>query len=238
MTIQIGHFVETILPQKYNVDMKNEIILYHGSNKVIKVPTVGGGKKHNDYGPGFYCTLDIELAKEWASYTEDGGVVNSYDFNLTGLNVLSLYEDKYNVLNWMAILLKNRIIHFTTPVEKRGFIFILNNFGIDTDSFDVIRGYRADDSYFSFSRAFLGNQITIEQLENTLRLGNLGEQYFIQSPKAFSELKFKSALPVTDGEYYCRRKIRDDGARAAFNRILEENDTTGRYLSDIMRDGL
>ena len=44
----------------------DKIIIYHGSSKVIKQPLFGEGKKYNDYGRGFYCTKDIELATEWA----------------------------------------------------------------------------------------------------------------------------------------------------------------------------
>ena len=40
--------------------------LFHGSDHIIETPIYGVGKKHNDYGQGFYCTEDIALAKEWA----------------------------------------------------------------------------------------------------------------------------------------------------------------------------
>ena len=40
--------------------------IYHGSKDIIKIPLYGYGKKYNDYGLGFYCTENIELAKEWA----------------------------------------------------------------------------------------------------------------------------------------------------------------------------
>ena len=38
--------------------------IYHGSKDIIKQPEYGKGKPHNDYGLGFYCTEDIEMAKE------------------------------------------------------------------------------------------------------------------------------------------------------------------------------
>ena len=41
------------------------MILYHGSKDIIEKPIYGQGKKYNDYGLGFYCTDNIELAKEW-----------------------------------------------------------------------------------------------------------------------------------------------------------------------------
>ena len=46
--------------------MKNELIIYHGSENIIEVPEYGKGKPYNDYGLGFYCTEYVELAKEWA----------------------------------------------------------------------------------------------------------------------------------------------------------------------------
>ena len=35
------------------------MLLYHGSDHVIEKPEFGAGKKHNDYGKGFYCTENI-----------------------------------------------------------------------------------------------------------------------------------------------------------------------------------
>ena len=36
------------------------MLLYHGSDHIIEKPEFGAGKKHNDYGRGFYCTQNIE----------------------------------------------------------------------------------------------------------------------------------------------------------------------------------
>lgn len=42
-------------------------LLFHGSEFVVGNPIYGKGAKTNDYGRGFYCTENIELAKEWKS---------------------------------------------------------------------------------------------------------------------------------------------------------------------------
>ena len=215
-----------------------KIILHHGSERIIKTPTADGGKKNNDYGQGFYCTQDIEIAKEWASFTKGGGVVNTYSLDLTGLKILNLNDERYSVLHWMAVLLTNRTVNLKTPVEKLGAEYLCDMFAMDTTPYDVITGYRADDSYFAFARAFITNQITLEQLEHSMNLGNLGIQYFIQGAKAFSKLEFVSASPVDDSEYFYRRNKRDKDARDAFDKILNQTDLTGRYLVDILRDGL
>ena len=46
--------------------MDKLITIYHGSEQIIEVPTFGLGKKNNDFGLGFYCTKNNDLAKEWA----------------------------------------------------------------------------------------------------------------------------------------------------------------------------
>ena len=45
----------------------NKITLYHGSPERVEQPLLAKGKLTNDYGQGFYCTENLELAKEWAS---------------------------------------------------------------------------------------------------------------------------------------------------------------------------
>ena len=38
--------------------------IFHGSENRIEKPEYGKGKPYNDYGLGFYCTEDIEMAME------------------------------------------------------------------------------------------------------------------------------------------------------------------------------
>lgn len=43
------------------IDSSKNVILYHGSTNIVE-PRYGEGAKDNDYGMGFYCTEDIEMA--------------------------------------------------------------------------------------------------------------------------------------------------------------------------------
>ena len=67
------------------------MILFHGSPNIITKPIFGYGNPNNDYGLGFYCSESIELAKEWACTTEEGGFANQYEFDMTGLNVMTTH---------------------------------------------------------------------------------------------------------------------------------------------------
>ncbi len=210
-------------------------ILYHGSAEIVKTPLFGKGKPYNDYGQGFYCTEHEELAKEWASATDEDGFINQYEIDTTALNVLDLGEEKYSILHWLALLMKYRRVRISTPVMKRGVDWLLHNYLIDISAYDVIVGYRADDSYFSFARAFMNNEISLTQLSHAMKLGKLGEQVVLISKKAFEQIKFLSYETVDNTIYYPKRKIRDEEARNEFYRILEEDDIEGIYIRDLMK---
>ena len=211
--------------------------LYHGSNHIIEKPQYGLGRLKNDYGQGFYCTEHIELAKEWACPERIDGIVNKYELDMKGLAVLNLSSDGYHILNWLAILLENRIFDLSFAPERRAREYILENFLPEYKKYDVIVGYRADDSYFLFARAFISNNITLSQLKKAMRLGNLGEQYCIKSEKAFEHLSFKSSIIVEHEKYYFLRKKRDEKARADYIKDAEEEDIDGVFLRDIIREG-
>ena len=212
------------------------IILYHGSTKIIERPVLGVGNPKNDYGLGFYCTENLELAKEWASTEHQDGFANHYEIDLEGLDILHLNKKPYHILNWLSILLKNRtfVLSQGLPTEARE--YLLNHFLPDYESYDIIIGYRADDSYFSFANAFLNNTISLEQLRKAMRLGKLGEQGVLKSERAFSSIHFKESIPVDSSLYYPKRQARDRQAREDFQKEKTTTSTADAiYMIDILR---
>lgn len=215
------------------------ITLYHGSTERIEHPELGKGKKNNDYGQGFYCTAHRNLACEWASKLQgQDGFVNQYEIDTSGLKVLDL--SKYGILYWMTILLKNRTFTLTTPISIQGKAYLLENFDIDISDYDVIKGYRADDSYFSFAEDFLNNAISVSHLSRAMRLGKLGIQYVLVSQKAFDALCFVQADPVENSVYYPLHMVRDNKARKAYrsSKVNLQIDSNDIYLMDILRGGI
>ena len=186
----------------------SKLVLYHGSTEIIEKPIYGKGKAYNDYGKGFYCTENLELAKEWACTEGVDGYANQYEIEIYNLRISNLSADEYTILHFL----------------------------VDIDDYDAIIGYRADDSYFSFARAFVNNEISLGQLSHAMRLGKLGEQFVLKSPKAFESTKFVSYKSADNTVYYARRKVRDDEARAGFFAELEKEDIDGLYMRDIIRE--
>lgn len=196
--------------------MKNDLIIYHGSQQIVEIPEFGIGKNYNDYGQGFYCTESMELAKEWACPVKNDGYSNKYIMHFDGMNVMHLTKGEFNILNWLAILLAHRKFDITSPVGNNARDFILERFMPDTTGVDVMIGYRADDSYFSFAEDFVNNTISLRDLNLAMQLGTLGEQVVLLSERSFKQIEFIEYEVADYREYYYKRAERDRNARAAY----------------------
>ena len=196
--------------------------IYHASKYIIEKPEYGKGKKNNDYGQGFYCTEDIDLAREWAVDKDRDGYVNSYDIESSSFKILRLNSPDFCVLHWITILLNNRRFELESPVSREAFKYLSQNFMPDLTGVDIIIGYRADDSYFSFAQDFVNGVISVSQLNKAMHMGNLGEQIFIRSRKAFSVIRYLGSERVSASEWYDRKKVREHFARKEYGRLNKE----------------
>lgn len=211
--------------------------IYHGSARIIEKPIYQfeGSNPQNDYGLGFYCTQNLEMAKEWANRTTRNGFANKYAFDERGLRILDLTDQsKFSVLNWIAILIRNREIPENDEIENADVLSYLTRYDIDTSSYDVVIGYRADDAYFRFPLMFVRNVLTYEKLEEIYMLGNLGKQYVLTSKRAFKRVKFIDAIPV-EPIFYDRYRRRKDGADNSYRELERlERASKGTRVRDLM----
>ena len=211
--------------------------IYHGSVNKIEQPVFGEGKTYNDYGRGFYCTEHVELAKEWACSADSDGYANHYRLDMEGLSVLNLNTPEYNILNWLAILLENRKFNVAEGLPQRAKAYILENFKVDYKKYDIIIGYRANDSYFSYAGDFVNGTLSLSDLSEAMRLGKLGEQVVLKSKRAFEALTFVDAIKAPRKEYFAKYRQRDDEARGKYRQIaskpMAEDET---YVIDIIRN--
>ena len=179
-----------------------EIVLYHGTPDKVFTPTYGKGNEKHDYGKGFYLTESIDLAKEWAVCrpNEENGWVHKYELDCKDLKVLDF--QKLNVLTWLAELMKHRDAADSKRYRMLAAKFI-EKYGVETEGYDVIKGWRANASYFYIAKEFVRDNIDIDILEELLSLGGLGIQYCIKSEKAYNNLhELKEELvPVDYSEF-------------------------------------
>ena len=220
--------------------MENTVRLYHGSTKIIKSPEFGKGNPHNDYGLGFYCTESLELAKEWACISRNGGYANAYELDMSTLLVMELTAPEYGILNWLAVLVNNRTFNISSQLASEAKEYLTEYFLPDINAFDVIKGYRADDSYFTFATDFLSNAISLRQLSRAMYLGELGEQFMIKSSSAFNELKYVSSEPVDGDVNFSKRSKRDRDAREQYLKYERKTNrkTDDIYMINILDEGM
>ena len=217
--------------------MSQTAIIYHGSQRMIKKPIFGEGNPHNDYGLGFYCTHEIELAKEWACTEENNGYATQYELHLNDLAIMRLSGADYTILNWLAVLLNNRTFRVSNDVAAEGKAYLLDKFLPATGAYDVIIGYRANDSYFSFANAFLNNALSLAQLEKAMYLGKLGEQTFLKSKESFERIRFIRSEAADREVYYPMKSARDREARSAYRKERSPQRTVDSvYMIDILRE--
>lgn len=208
--------------------------VYHGSTDIVKVPVYGHGKINNDYGIGFYCTEDNSAGNLWSVNRGEDGYNNKYEINTEGLNILNL--DKDDILLWMAILLNNRIpSNLDDDIEFIRKKFIKKYLKVDVKDYDIIIGYRADDSYFQIAESFLSNQLALEVLADALYLGKLGRQFVLISSIAFDEIKYICSELCSANELYDDYLMNDKTARLYFRQLLQESFNNGKtFVRDLL----
>ena len=213
------------------------MLIYHGSEMRIEHPVPEFDNTHNDFGHGFYCTALLELAKEWACQKNSDGFANAYELDLSRLKILDLSAENFSILHWLTILMQNRVFSPKSPLGRTNLEFLTEKFQVPYLDYDVIKGYRANDSYFSFASDFLENVIPIQNLASSMKLGCLGLQVVLKSKKAFAQLLFKGAEKASKEEYYVKYHKRDDDARRNYlDGLRKVRPSDGVYLIDIVRN--
>ena len=214
--------------------------IYHGSKFLIKSPSVKGSNEANDYGPSFYLTNDLEAAKSWACKNNSVGVVNEYEIKSSSLEKLKILDltnkDRFSVLNWMAILMHFRELDSSFVKNNKLTLEWLQKYYINVDDYDVIIGFRADDSYFRFPIRFISNDLSFDDLEDVFLSGHLGVQYAFMSERAIKLLKFKKIIECNEeylGHYY---SIVTKASRHFDELINRPRDPKKTYILDLMRE--
>lgn len=214
-------------------------ILYHGSEVIVEKPEYGKGARTNDYGRGFYCTEELELAKEWACAKGRNGYANRYEMELEKMKILNLNSSDYHILNWLALLADNRTYWQRGSISEEAKRYIHDNFLPDISEYDVIIGYRADDSYFAFAQDFVAGTISLQKLSEAMRLGKLGEQIVLKSRRAFEEIRYLGSEFVSAEEYYGKKLEREREARREYRKKREKATQINElFILDIMREGM
>ena len=201
-----------------------KIVLYHASSYSNIIPTDVLNNEKHDYGKGFYLTENIDLAKEWAVCKPDkaNGWVQKFELDVSELCVLDFQE--HDILSWLAELMKHR-----DALESKRYKLLSQKFiakyGIDTNGYDVIKGWRANASYFYIAKEFVRDNVDLEILEELLSLGGLGIQYCLKTPRAYSKLEKveNGIIEVRYDEFNAKYNERDRNARKKMHDLVDSD---------------
>lgn len=185
--------------------------LYHGSKKIVSMPSCDQNNEHSDFGRGFYAAESEELAREWAASDENGGFLNIYELDTDGLCTADLSSHEYDIRSWLAVILSNRLICPPDRDSYEKISRIIKDHLPDLAAYDIIKGWRADNFNFSLIRAFTEDRITLEQLVSGLQKDMPGDEVLIRTPKAISRIEFIRAETV-ESIYYTRRLMKSSPA--------------------------
>lgn len=201
-----------------------KIVLYHGTADKAIITTYGLGNDKHDYGRGFYLTESIELAKEWAVCRPDeiNGWVHKFEIDINELHILDFQEK--DILSWLAELMKHRDAADSKRYRMLAKQFI-GKYGINTDGYDIIKGWRANASYFYIAKEFVRDNIDLDILPELLSLGGLGIQYCLKSERAFSKLHeiHEDLLAVEYNEFNKKYNTRDVSARRKMRKLVDSD---------------
>lgn len=128
------------------------------------------------------------------------------------------------VLAWLAELVKHRDAADSKRYRMLAKKFI-EKYGVNTEEYDVIKGWRANASYFYIAKEFVRDNIDMDVLEELLSLGGLGIQYCIKTELAYSKLQEieGSLQTVSHAEFNEKYNQRDISARQKMRELIDSD---------------
>ena len=204
---------------------QNQVItVFHGNLQKEFIPVYGMGKPYHDYGKGFYTTKDKELASEWAVSlsTGDNGYCHAFSVDMSDIRCLRI-DAAEDILSWMAILMRHR-----PGTDSRRWDLVqqrfIEKFCIDVDAFDVIIGYRANDSYLAIAKQFARGEVGVNILGRLLKLGSFGTQVCIKSSLAYTRLRSHGSFEVDYEKFHAQFISRDEESRRKMRELINSPD--------------
>lgn len=156
-----------------------KIILYHGTASIFDIPDISYSREDIDFGVGFYCTEDLEMAKMWAAHKKRS-IVNVYELDLSNLNIYHFKADE----EWLAFIQGNRM---WDKIE-------------DYSSYDILMGPTADDKLFTTLNRYMDGEYTAEMAIAIINIMGYNNQVVLKNKKAIQQIKYKNRILISNEE--------------------------------------
>jgi hypothetical protein len=163
------------------------MILYHGSNTVVREIDLDKCRPYKDFGRGFYLTNIKEQAKTM-SIKVAGMYGGESRISVFELDEKIYNDDSLNCLSfpiadndWATFVMNNRIHNNSNLKEK-----LCNK----DNKYDMVYGLVANDDLSKLFRDYLKGMMTVEILARALEYKKLSTQYSFHTDRAIKYLTF------------------------------------------------
>ena len=155
------------------------MIVYHGSNVVVKIPRILQPNRELDFGNGFYTTTNLEQAVSFAkrvTTNRKSGVatVSSYEIDTDlAFSVCSVIRFDGVCDAWLDYVCDNRNGDYSGPVADFAF------------------GPVANDDVYRTLYLYRSGELTREETMTRLKVKKLFNQLVLKTERALGFLRFK-----------------------------------------------
>ncbi|MDO5303905.1 MAG: DUF3990 domain-containing protein [Clostridia bacterium] len=187
-------------------EIRDGLILYHGSYCEVRIPDLSKCAKRKDFGQGFYLTTSLEQAESFvrtsiakavtAGRVEQGqtfGYISTFEFRsrLDIARELKIHTFEDADENWLHCIAAHRKKKLFLETEK------------EMSKYDIIIGKIADDATNSTLTAYIGgafgdvgSKIADDFCISQLLPDKLKDQYCFKSEKSLKCLEFKEGRKI------------------------------------------
>ena len=153
------------------------MILYHGSNVIVKEPRIIESNRFLDFGIGFYTTTNkdqaINFAKKVVQRKGEGKpIVNIYELDETIISRLDIKQFDGPNEEWLDFVSDNR------------------NGTYSGKEYDAIIGAVADDDVYRTLQVYASGVLTKEQALEALKIKKLFNQYVFKTESSLKAIRF------------------------------------------------
>jgi hypothetical protein len=150
------------------------MIVYHGSDVIVRSPEIRIQKYNKDFYFGFYCTLYPEQAIRWATRYGGDGILNKYD-----------YTPDENM----------KIKRFPEMTEEWLDFIVACRLG-EPHNYDIVEGPMANDTIFNYVQNFVDEKISREAFWELAKFKRPTHQISFHTARALTALTFLEGLEV------------------------------------------
>ena len=159
------------------------MILYHGSNVIVKEPKLIPQNRFLDFGFGFYTTTNKAQAIGFADKV--------YKRSKEGKRIVNIYE-----INEETAFSECTLLRFDTANEAWLDFVSANRAGTYSGSiYDLIFGPVANDDVYTTFNLYAAGVLTKEQTLEALKIKKLYNQLVFASEKALGFLNYIGTVP-------------------------------------------